>query len=101
MKGYFINLPKFSTNIHSLFASSQLGNYFTWPLTLCLYLRTPQRGKFRGGGGGKEGGEKKKEMDGENELEPVRLDPELGIPRVYLPPALLAEGSVIKGKGIK
>lgn len=35
--------------------------------------------------GEKEGGEKKKEIDGENELEPVRLDPELGIPRVYLP----------------
>lgn len=34
MKGYFINLPKWSTNIHGLFASSQLRNYFTWPLTL-------------------------------------------------------------------
>lgn len=96
MKGYLIDLPEFSTNIHSLLASSQLGNYFTWPMTLCLYLHTPQREKFTGGG--EEGGEKKKEMDGENELEPVRPDPELGIPRVYLPLAFLAEGSFIKGK---
>lgn len=51
---------------------------------------------------GKRGGEKKKEIDGENELEPVRFDPELGVPRVSLCLTVLAGGgTVIEGEGMK
>lgn len=65
-------------------------------VSVSLYLPSPQRETFGAGGeGGKEGAEKKKEMGGENEVEPVSLGPGLGVGGACLPLA------VTEGEGIK